>query len=369
MIRRGHRLELDTKEALGLVCDIKKEFSNTVLVLSGGEPLLRKDLFEILSCAFSVGLKTALATNGTLLGEREAAKFKELDVKRVSISLDSVEQRHHDTSRGIDGSFKKALSSSAILKKHNIPFQINFTITKTNSNEIHSVADLALSMGAEAVHYFVLVPVGCGMEISQNQMLDARDMDKVLLKIKSLSEEMLIEIKPTCAPQYVRFVKEGVSSGCLAGSRVFFISSEGDIYPCGYLPARAGSLREEYIADIWENSLVFKELRQNNLKGGCSFCSYKNICRGCRARSYSLTGDYMDEDPLCSIADSAAAPCSRNPSGSSSFAEFTLSEASVLEYRAQGRSLYDVSRPKSSDRVFETPESSKLRDFRGGWQK
>lgn len=304
VVRSECCLELDAKEALDLVDDIKKEFSDTLLILSGGEPLLRKDLFEILSCAFSLGLKTALATNGTLLGEREAVKLKELEVKRVSVSLDSVERKHHDTSRGIDGSFKKALNSCAILKKHNIPFQINFTITKMNSSEIRSVANLALSLGAVAVHYFVLVPVGCGMEVSQNQMLDVRDMDKVLLEIKSLSEEMLIEIKPTCAPQYVRFVKKNVAGGCLAASKVFFISSEGDLYPCGYLAVRAGSVREKDIADIWENSRLFEEFRQNNLKGACSFCSYKNMCRGCRARSYSLTGDYMDEDPLCSITAS-----------------------------------------------------------------
>ncbi len=185
--------ELNTGEALELVGDIKKEFGNTLLILSGGEPLLRKDIFEILASAFSLGLKTALATNGTLLGEGEAIKLKELGVRRVSISLDSIEEEHHDASRGIKGSFKKALKSCAILRRHNIPFQINFTITKANKDQILYVTRSALLLGAEAVHYFLLVPVGCGMALKEDQMLDARGVDEVLFRIKNLSDKMPIE--------------------------------------------------------------------------------------------------------------------------------------------------------------------------------
>jgi radical SAM protein with 4Fe4S-binding SPASM domain len=149
------------------------------------------------------------------------------------------------------------------------------------------------------VHYFVLVAVGCGMEIADSELLDEQDTDEVLRAIKKTSQDFPLEVRPTCAPQYARFVKEGQYSGCIASSRVFFISAEGDLYPCGYLPVKAGSIREDSIENIWKHSPVFMNLRQNDLKGHCSLCSIKNRCKGCRARAYSKTGDYMSEDPTC----------------------------------------------------------------------
>ncbi len=303
--RMGNRLglELTTQEALELVNNIKKDFGNTLLILSGGEPFLRKDLFDILAHTNSVGLKTALATNGTLLGKKEAIKLKEFGVSRVSISLDSSQETYHDISRGIAGSYRKAISCASILKSQGIPLQINFTVTKSNRREIVAIAEHSHSLGVVALHYFVLVAVGCGMELEKSEMLNAEDMDEVLRTIKRVAQDLPIEIRPTCAPQYARF-REG---GCLAGNGVFFISSAGDIYPCGYLPVNAGSIREQSIGDIWRNSPVFTRLRQNRLKGACSSCSYKDRCRGCRARAYSKTGDYMDEDPSCSMSRELAA--------------------------------------------------------------
>lgn len=293
--------ELTTKEIQSILDNIKKEFSSSLLILSGGEPLLRTDLFEILSYVQLLGLKAALATNGMLINEEKVLKLKRMRVERTSISLDSTEEKKHDKSRGVNGSFKKALESFVLLRKHRLPFQINFTVTKTNIDEIYSVASMALSVGAQAVHYFILINTGCARRVDKNQTMEAKDICEVLIKIKSVSQEFPIELKPTCAPQYVRFSKEDIHSGCLAGDSVFFISSEGNIYPCGYLPVKAGSIKEKSIADIWKNSPVLKELRQNKLKGRCLKCSYKNICRGCRARSYALTGDYMEEDPSCQI--------------------------------------------------------------------
>lgn len=271
------------------------------MIFSGGEPLLRKDLFEILFHASSIRLRTALATNGTLLTESKAQRLKEMRVERVSISLDSVNEKIHDTSRGLSGSFKKSLNACGILKKQNIAFQINFNLMKTNIREIPSVAKQALLLGAEAVHYFALVNTGCAKSMDKNNLMSAEDTYKAMLKIKSLTQRLPIEIKLTCAPQYVRFGKKDVSSGCLAANKVFFISSEGDVYPCGYLPVKAGSVRKTPVAEIWRDAPVFKELRQNSLKGRCFLCAYKDVCRGCRARAYSLTGNYMESDPLCQM--------------------------------------------------------------------
>lgn len=303
VLKNGSYAELTTGEALKLVSDIKESFPDTLFILSGGEPLLRKDLFEILSHASSIGLNMSIATNGTLLTGKDASRFRELGVRRVSVSIDSSDEARHDTSRGMRGAYKKALQAASILKAEGMPFQINFTVTKHNKDEIRTIAKLAHSLGAAAAHYFVVVATGCGRELDKNEMLDSEDMDEVLRGVNKLSREFSMEIRPTCAPQYVRFTPGGHSGGCLAGSRVFFISSEGYVYPCGYLPVEAGSIREEAVDSIWKNSQVFISLRQNDLKGSCSACSLKSRCRGCRARAYSATGDYMAGDATCKMSN------------------------------------------------------------------
>ncbi|MBF0521958.1 MAG: radical SAM protein [Candidatus Omnitrophica bacterium] len=290
--------DLTTAEAFKTIDAIKKNFGAPILVLSGGEPLLREDIFDIISHAVKAGLRVALATNGVLLGEKEAWALKANGITRVSLSLDASDEKSHDASRGVPGAFKKTQEAAGILKAQGIQFQINFTVTKLNVQELSSVEKLAKDLGAVAVHYFVLVPVGCGKEIQEDVMLSGREAEDVLRTIKAIAKDSHLEIKPTCAPQYVRVNPES-SSGCLAGTATFFISSDGNIYPCGYLPVKAGSLRESPLGDIWKDSLVFKTLRKNNLKGECAGCSVKAKCRGCRARAYGVTGDYMAGDVTC----------------------------------------------------------------------
>ena len=306
MLKDDSGLELTTSEAFGIMRDIKDTFGNTLFVLSGGEPLLRKDIFEIINYASEIKLDIALATNGVLLDGNKAKFLKEKGVKRVSLSIDSIDEKKHDIARGMQGAFKKTRDSARILQAEGIHFQINFTVTKSSKNEIRSVTEFAVSIGAVAVHYFVLVPVGCGKEVEKGTMLDADDNEEVLGLMKTLSKEFSIRIRPTCAPQYARFVEDGSYSGCLAGTGTFFISSEGYVYPCGYLPAKAGSLRENSVGDIWKDSLVFNNLRENNLKGACSSCYLKDKCRGCRARAFGVTGDYLAEDITCVLANKEA---------------------------------------------------------------
>lgn len=291
--------ELDTKEAFGALAGINKAFGSPLVVLSGGEPLLREDIFEIISQAVILGLPLAFASNGVLLGEKEARMLKSADVRRVSLSLDSADERKHDLSRGVHGAFRKTREAAGILQREGLAVQINHTVTKSCLDELEPVARLALSLGAVAVHYFVLVPVGCGRQMEKDSMLGAEESEQALGRISALTEELPLEIRATCAPQYVRFSKDRSETGCIAGTAAFFISSEGDVYPCGYLPVKAGSLRQDSARDIWEGAAVFKELRENNLKGGCSVCELKDRCRGCRARAFSLCGDYMASDQTC----------------------------------------------------------------------
>lgn len=291
--------ELTSLDALRIIREIKDVFGKPMLILSGGEPLLRKDIFEIIYYAYRADLPVALATNGVMLNDTHARRLKEFGVKRVSISLDAGDELAHDLSRGIRGAFRKTLDAAAILRKHGVPFQLNHTLTKSNYHEISRVADLALSLGAVAVHYFVLVPVGCGKGIESSAMLDAKDCELALSAIRQLADALPLEIRPTCAPHYIRFSKDSRDTGCLAGTAAFFISSEGEIYPCGYLPVKAGSLRNNSIREIWECSPVLKELRENNLKGACSGCELKQRCRGCRARAFGMSNDYLAADETC----------------------------------------------------------------------
>ena len=291
--------ELTAEESIGLVDDIAREFGKALLIFSGGEPLLRNDIFDIIGRASGIGLPVALATNGTLLGENEARSLKKLGSKRVSLSIDSVDENMHDSSRGVKGAFGKTVAAAVILRKLEVPFQINFTVTGTNVDEIRSVADFAVSLGAVAVHYFVLVPVGCGRELRNDEILDPIGTERALEAIRAVSRQLHIEVRPTCAPQYIRIAPDSKGGGCLAGTGALFISAEGDIYPCGYLPVKAGSVREGSIGSIWRGSEIFRRLRQNDLSGSCANCDLKDACRGCRARAYSATGDMMSCDPSC----------------------------------------------------------------------
>jgi len=305
--------ELSLEESLSLI-DHLSPWANPTLILSGGEPLLREDLFEIIEHATSKNLRVVLATNGTLLNSEVAKKLKKSGVRRVSISLDFAQEEKQDEFRGEKGAFGKALEGINYLKENKLPFQINMTLTKENLVELPSLLRLAEEMGAQAFHVFFLVPTGIGRglrgkELSQEEYEEAFDL---------LYEEMkkgAMEIKPTCAPHFVRIlIQKGenlkslgkgpfhtFSRGCLGGISFCFLSSRGEVKPCGYFELSCGSIREKGLREIWETSPIFSLLRDpNNLKGKCGRCEYRFVCGGCRARALSLKGDFLEEEPNCS---------------------------------------------------------------------
>jgi radical SAM protein with 4Fe4S-binding SPASM domain len=350
--------DLNTRTALGIIDQIA-EAANPILVLSGGEPLYRSDIFQLARYATDKGLRVALATNGTLVTKDVARMIVDSGVKRVSISLDGSDALTHDTFRGIPGAFDAAVYGLRNLKALGMSVQINMTIARHNARQLPQVLELAKSLGADALHTFLLVPVGCGVDIAAEQMVAPEEYEEMLNWFYDRSLEGGIELKATCAPHYFRVVRQrrvaerkaaeaasrvlaaadpssigptemimpgstGISfkpngtghpgghpgghpsdmsamtKGCLAGTGVCFISHEGEVYPCGYLPVIAGDLRKEKFADIWESSAVFNQLRDtSNLKGKCGCCEFRNICMGCRARAFAATGDYLDEEPFC----------------------------------------------------------------------
>lgn len=308
--------ELTTIEAFRIVDEIVS-FSDPIVVLTGGEPLYRPDFFEIAGYAVEKGLRVAMATNGTLITKEIAKKIKETGIKRVSISLDGANKQTHDGFRGIEGSFDQALLGAKYLQEEGVEVQFNTTISKNNIDEIEDILKLAIDKKAVALHLFMLVPVGCGVQIADSQMLPADQYEEVLGWFYEQSRVVPLEIKATCAPHYYRIIRQkakehgekitfqthgmaAMTKGCLAGTGVFFLSHKGKVQPCGYLPVEAGDVKQQTVEQIWNDSDVFLSLRDNDkLEGKCGVCEYINVCSGCRARAYYETGNYLAEEPYC----------------------------------------------------------------------
>jgi len=308
--------ELTTAEGKCLI-DRIVSFADPVLVLSGGEPLVRPDVFEISAYAASKGLRTALATNGTLITPEAARRIKDSGIRRVSVSIDGAAAASHDEFRQIPGAFDEAWQGTENLKAVGVPFQINTTVTRHNVKEVPDILNLAVERGAVALHVFLLVPTGCGKEIADQEMIDPQEYERVLNWLYDRSKDTKIGLKATCAPHYFRIIRqrakeegiriapethgfEAMTKGCLAGSGVCFVSRAGEVYPCGYLPVSAGNIRRQHLREIWDNAEVFKVLRdENNLRGKCGYCEFRRICMGCRARAYASTGNYLDPEPYC----------------------------------------------------------------------
>jgi AdoMet-dependent heme synthase len=330
--------ELSTSRALDLIDEIAK-VAKPVFVLSGGEPLFRPDLFDIAAYGVETGFRMALATNGTLVDERVAAKIADSGIARVAISLDGANPDTHDRFRGQPGAHGLAVRGLRNLRAEGVSVQINSTIAKHNVTELPAMLDAALEIGADALHLFMLVPVGCGLELAPTAMLPADEYERVLRWLDEQSKDCPIDLKATCAPHYYRiraqriedershgdltstFIAAGtrakaaprmlgggahgqhlsaMTRGCLAGTSVCFISNEGAVYPCGYLPVSAGDTRVTAFKDIWAESPVFQQLRNPEAYGGkCGECRFEAICGGCRARAYAATGSFLAEEPFC----------------------------------------------------------------------
>lgn len=319
--------DLTTEESLALI-DQFAEYAPLILVLSGGEPLYRKDVFRLASHATSRGIKVALATNGTLVDEGVARRAKAAGIVRVAISLDGADAATHDGFRGIPGSFVRAINGMKCLQAEGIGVQINSTLTKRNADQLQRIYDLALALKAAALHTFLLVPVGCGLEIAEAEMISPTEYEAMLNWFYDREKEGRIELKATCSPHYYRVRRQrmaedrrngidvpatigahphsrhpdlsAVTRGCLAGTGVCFVSHKGQVQPCGYLPLSAGNLREQTFRDVWENSDLFASLREtDHLEGKCGCCEFRNICEGCRARAYAESGNYLGEEPHC----------------------------------------------------------------------
>jgi heme b synthase len=326
--------DLTTQEALLFVRNLA-EFVKPILVLSGGEPLFRPDIFQIAMHAREHGLTVALATNGTLIDERMAHAIVDSGVQRVAISIDGADEMTHDSFRRQPGSLDAALNGFRNLRRLGMSMQINCTVTRHNVHQIEKLYATARELGADALHLFMLVPVGCGVQIAESNMLPAEEYERVLNWMYDKSKDRALHLKATCAPHYFRVMRQraaaehvhvdathshgkpehardrghgskrpnmaAMTKGCLAGSAICFVSHTGEVFPCGYLPVSAGNVKHKPMREIWEHSEVFGRLRDvGQLEGKCGVCEFKKICLGCRARAfYASRGNYMAEEPHC----------------------------------------------------------------------
>ncbi len=295
-----------------------------VLVFSGGEPLCREDIFELVDYARSFGIVPALATNGTMINAATAQKIVDSRIVRVAVSLDGATAEVHNKMRQLDGAFEKAIEGICRLHKKKVPFQINITLTKHNAGQLEDVYTLAGSLGAVALHIFMLVPVGCGRTLAETDMLSPEEYEQKLLEICRLDSAGQLQVKVTCGPHYERVIRQqglyqtrskagqrggsvpasnrhgGSSRGCLAGLGVLFVGHQGDVFPCGYLPVKCGSVLKEPLSRIWYSNKDLARMRDSSvLEGKCGVCGYKQVCGGCRGRAYAATGNYMAEEPFC----------------------------------------------------------------------
>ena len=310
--------ELSTGECFRLVDQIL-EVGRPIIILTGGEPLVRQDIFEIADYAVGKGLRVVMGSNGTLINEEMARKMKVVPISRVAVSLDFPVAGLQDDFRGQSGAFDAALAGIAHARRAGIEVQINSTITQLNVGYLDDLLTLALEVGAVAFHPFMLVPTGRGKGLESVELPPEQyeqTLNWIYDKQLELGERMFF--KPTDVPHYLRVVQQRqeqakspvlstahnpgntLTRGCLAGISFCFVSSQGKVKGCGYLDVVAGDIRQEGFHNIWFNSPLFNQLRDlSRLKGKCGLCGYKLICGGCRARAYEATGDYLEAEPYC----------------------------------------------------------------------
>ncbi len=307
--------EFSTAEAKALI-DTFPETGDPIIIFTGGEPLMRPDIFELVAHAHGKGLRCVMAPNGTLITPENARKMKETGIARCSISIDGHEALSHDTFRGVPGAFADAMRGIGYLKEQGIEFQINTTVTKGNLHRFKEIFHLAEGLGAAAWHIFLLVPMGRAAELA-GEVISAAEYEEVLNWFYDFRKTTSMHLKATCAPHYYRIMRQrakeeglpvtpetfgmdALTRGCLGGTGFCFISHTGQVQPCGYLELDCGNVRETPFPEIWRAAKPFVQFRTPaEYEGKCGPCEYHRVCGGCRARAHSLKDNYMAEEPLC----------------------------------------------------------------------
>ena len=344
------RGELTTDECRRVIDEIARVNPNVFLILTGGEPFLRKDLFEIAGYAAEQRFTVVVGTNGVLLREKEAKAMRRHGVLGASISLDSTDARRHDTFRHLPGAWDGAIRATKTLADEGLDFSLHMSVTDWNVDEIPAMIDLAKELGAKVLNFFFLVRTGRGRDLTD---IDAAAYERILTDLArvqgvgagppSFVQRMLgaftpasetpprvgfedpwstpvgradgLLIRAKCAPHFRRIIYEMNPSSpllrnyahgsCPAGKYYCRITPLGDVTPCPYMPVSAGNVRDRSFDDLWRGAPVFDDLRDPKLGGRCGACEFSKLCGGCRCRAYATSGDYLAEDPACAYQPGA----------------------------------------------------------------
>ncbi|MEJ2210910.1 MAG: radical SAM protein [Anaerolineae bacterium] len=322
--------ELTTAEVFDLIDQLadfgQANFGPPIFVVSGGEPLMRPDIYDIAAYGARQGLRVAVSPNGTLLTQEAVGNLIEAGVRRISVSIDGSTAARHDAVRGVPGAFEGAMQGLNRCRAAGLGFQLNTTVMRQTRDDLAAVRDLAVRIGAEAWHVFMLVPTGRG---KIDDEVSPEEYEAILDEIYAMTLSSPIPIRVTCGPHFQRIVAQNrrrsvqgeapnlvrprgnghgrhpgsldhTTRGCLAGDGYCFISHRGDVTPCGYFPVVAGNVRQQPLAEIYTESALFRALRDlEGYHGKCGACEFLKVCGGCRARALSLSGDYLAEEPYC----------------------------------------------------------------------
>ena len=308
-MQHGGENELTTEEVCGLLDDIAGRSTETMVVLTGGEPLMRGDLEELVAHGTGRGLAMVVGTNGVALSEKRVQSLKAAGAMGVGISVDSLDPEKHDAFRGLRGAWEKTMQGIEACKRHGLPFQIHFSVTEANAEEVPSMIDFARATGARVLNVFFLVCTGRGESMSDISPITYERVLNQLVAAQEQSRDLLIRAR--CAPHYKRIAYQRnpastltraagyEGGGCLAGIHYCRVTPEGGVTACPYIPEEEGSIRDTKFWDIWDQSLTFQSLRNPMLQGKCGSCEFKKLCGGCRARPLAMGGSLMDTDPWC----------------------------------------------------------------------
>jgi len=324
--------ELSTEECRRVIDEIAEVNPHVFLILTGGEPLLRKDLFELAAAGSEKGFTVVVGTNGVLLRDKQARLLREHGVQGASLSLDSTDAKKHDAFRHLPGAWEGAVRATKALCAEGLDFSLHMSVTDWNVEEIPAMIDLAGELGAKVLNFFFLVRTGRGENLTDITPAQYERILTYLARVQGVGNGgsspgpsvfevqedpwsvpagraggLLIRAK--CAPHFRRIIWEldptspllrnYAHGSCPAGKYYCRITPEGDVTPCPYMPVSAGNLRERSFADLWHSAGVFNDLREPKLGGRCGACEFSKICGGCRCRAYAAYGDYLAEDPAC----------------------------------------------------------------------
>ncbi len=342
-IKRRHPDELTTEECFTVIDQLSEFSPRPLLVITGGDPLMREDVTDIANYASTKGFRVAMAFSGTERATKEKMEeLKDAGVARVAVSIDGSNEQRHDSFRGVKGTFRMSMRAIENAKRAGIPFQINTTVTRETLLDLPNIARLCIELQAVMWDVFFVVPTG---RAKAEMMPTPQQFEDVLCWLYDVSRRTGLNIKSSAATHLRRIelmrdrgemppvgqlywklleelegLPESGDGGIVAGGYgrslstdgirravgvtdgrgMFFISHVGEVYPSGFLPLPAGNVRERNVVDIYQKSEIFVNLQNPDmLKGKCRVCEYRRICGGSRARAYALTGDYLEAEPCC----------------------------------------------------------------------